>query len=298
MTDFYHTPVLVCEVMEGLRIGPGKRFIDATVGGGGHGIEIVRRGGTVLGIDVDREAIEYVRRKLEVGSPPAGEAGEKLDKRNITLVQGNFRDVRTIAQEHGFPEVDGIVFDLGVSSHQLDTKERGFSYRYSQAPIDMRLDQKHGIAAAEYLNRLSERELYEIFTTFGEEERAGAIAHAIVGARSVTPIATVGHLRTVIVGVTGEDQGVLSRIFQALRIAANDELRALDQGLVQAFDLVRQGGRVAVISFHSLEDRRVKRAFQKSGWQMITKKPVVASDQERQRNVRARSAKLRIAEKI
>lgn len=272
---------MVHEVLEGLNIKPGKRYIDATIGGGGHGIEIVRRGGLLLGIDQDTEAIEETRRIFK-------------EERDWEIVQGNFRDIGKLAREHGFETVDGVLFDLGVSSHQLDSASRGFSYRFGDAPLDLRLDQKKGGTAADIIASASEEELYEIFAKYGEEERAGAIAHAVVLARRVKPIATTGQLAAMV----SESQPTLSRVFQALRIAVNDELGALREGLLGSESLVVSGGRLAVISFHSLEDRIVKEFFKRAIWQMITKRPQRASSHEVEENIRSRSAKLRIAEKI
>ncbi|MEK7588129.1 MAG: 16S rRNA (cytosine(1402)-N(4))-methyltransferase RsmH [Patescibacteria group bacterium] len=274
----YHIPVMVQEVIEGLQINPGKRYIDATIGGGGHGVEIVRRGGLLLGIDQDTEAIEEVKRIFK----------------DWKIVQGNFRDIGKLAREHGFSEVDGVLFDLGVSGHQLDSASRGFSYRFGDAPLDLRLDQKKGRTAADIIARASEEELYEIFAKYGEEERAGAIAHAVVLARRVKPIATTGQLAAIV----SESQPTLSRVFQALRIAVNDELEALREGLLGSESLLVSGGRLAVISFHSLEDRIVKEFFKRAIWKMITKRPQRASFHEVEENIRSRSAKLRVAEKL
>jgi len=258
---------MVEEVLEGLQVAPGKRFIDATYGGGGHASEIVRRGGEVLGIDVDPDT-----------GPHA--------------VHGNFRNIEEIAKKEGFSEVDGILFDLGVSSHQLDTGDRGFSYRFVDAPLDLRFNQNEGETAAELLKRVSEDELYEILATFGEEEHSRAIATAIVRARRVSPVRTTGDLLKIIGKKTA------SQVFQALRIVVNDELNALKEGLHGAKDLLKPNGRLAVISFHSLEDRIVKLYFKTDAWKLITKKPIVPGHEEIKVNKRARSAKLRIAEKI
>ncbi len=263
----YHTPIMVKEVADGLQVAPGKRFIDATYGGGGHASEIVRRGGEVLGIDID---------------PDTG----------LNAVHGNFRNIVKIAKENGFEAVDGILFDLGVSSHQLDTAGRGFSYRFGDAPLDLRLNQKEGIPAAELLQKVSEQELYEILATFGEEEHSRAIASAIVRARRVSPVITTGDLLKFV------DKRAAARVFQALRIVTNDELNALKEGLHGAKDLLKPNGRLIVISFHSLEDRIVKQFLKTDGWKLITKKPIVPSEEEIRSNKRSHSAKLRIAEKI
>ena len=263
----YHTPIMVEEVLEGLQVAPGKRFIDATYGGGGHASEIVRRGGEVLGIDVD---------------PDTGP----------NAVHGNFRNIEKIAKENGFSEVDGILFDLGVSSHQLDTASRGFSYRFGDAPLDLRLNQNEGETAAELLARVSEDQLYEILATFGEEEHSRAIASAVVRARRVSPVRTTGDLLKII------NKRAASQVFQALRIVVNDELNALKDGLRGAKKLLKPGGRLVVISFHSLEDRIAKLYMKTDAWKVITRKPIVPTDKELKANSRSRSAKLRIAEKV
>ncbi len=285
----YHTPVLLEEILVGLRVEKGKRYIDATLGGGGHALEIVKRGGIVLGIDADGEAIKEVQKRVK-------EEGTK----GLSLVQGNFRDIKEIAAKEGFGEVHGILFDLGVSSHQLDTPARGFSYRFTSAPLDLRLDQTQGETAAQLVNRLAEKELYEIIAEFGEEELAGRIARAITSARSVTPVETVGALVEIVEKITGRGRGtaVLSRVFQALRIAVNVELSSLKEGLRGAKDLLVPKGRLVVISFHSLEDRIVKMYMRQEGWHLIATTPMIANYEERRRNPGARSAKMRVAEKI
>lgn len=291
----YHRPVLVNEVLAALRVVSGAKYIDATVGGGGHGIEIVRRGGVLLGIDVDREAIEHARIEFEI------QCSELKEGRDWTLVQGNFRDIQGIAKEHGFAQVAGVLFDLGVSSHQLDTAGRGFSYRWQEAPLDLRLDQSQGLTAAELIKKLDENELYEILAKFGEEKLARPIAAAIGRARHLKEIKTTGDLREAIATVvkrSKEETGVLARVFQALRIAVNDEIEVLREGLEGAKKVLGRGGRLVVISFHSLEDRAVKQFMRSSTWKLINKKPIEASYGEIMVNPRARSAKLRIAEKL
>ncbi len=292
--NVFHEPVLVREVLEGLRVNPKKRYIDATVGGGGHLWEIVKRGGDVLGIDLDEEAIAFTRRRLEVGA-------KKLETRGTwKLVHGNFCDIDQIAKQEGFESVDGILFDLGVSSHQLNTPSAGFSYRFDDAPFDLRFDKSLGESAHSVIDRLSEEELYEILATFGEEQRARAIAHAVVRARTVSPLITGKDIRLVVARAAagGNGEKTLSRVYQAFRIVVNDELRSLKRGLAGAETLLQSGGRLVVISFHSLEDRIVKQFIRASAMRSITKKPVVASAEEVARNRRSRSAKLRIAEKL
>ena len=291
----YHIPVLLDEVVAGLNIQVGKKYIDATVGGAGHAWEIVKRGGIVLGIDTDQEAVTFANEKLK---------REGETKQNVGMwkvIQGNFRDIESIAVREGFNQVDGILFDLGVSSHQLDEGSRGFSYRFTGAPLDLRLNQGSGEDAKDVLKRLNEEELYEIFAKFGEEERSRAIAHALVRARSVKPIETIGDVVRVIGEIVPDERernGILSRVLQALRIVVNDEMEALRAGLAGAQHLLANGGRLVVVSFHSLEDRVVKQFLAGEHWQPITKKPIIADYKEIYRNRRSRSAKLRIAVKI
>jgi 16S rRNA (cytosine1402-N4)-methyltransferase len=280
----FHTPVFLKEVIEGLKVKEGGKYIDATIGGGGHGVEIVKRGGKLLGIDADSDALEFAKEKLEV-----------------KLIHRNFRDIEQIAKTNGFEKVDGILFDLGVSSHQLDTPARGFSYRFPDAPLDMRLSDTTSVTASDIVNTYSEEELYEIFARFGEEQLARPLAHALVGARHMKAIVTTGDLINVISRLVSDQNhlsATLSRIFQAIRIVVNDELGALKAGLAGAAHILQPGGRIAVISFHSLEDRIVKQFLQGASWTAVTKRPMVASDDEVARNPRARSAKLRIGERL
>lgn len=284
----YHTPVLTREVIAALQITKGKKYIDATVGGAGHTEEILKAGGIVLGIDTDREAI--------------AQAQERLSKyKDATLVQGNFRDIGEIATTNGFLNSDGIVFDLGVSSHQLDTPERGFSYRFTDAPLDLRMSQENGDTAAQLVNRMTEEDLYECIGKFGEEQLALPIARALCRARSIKKIETVGDVVEVIetlVGSREHAKPILSRVFQALRIAVNDELGSLKRALGDAKDILQIGGRLAVITFHSLEDRIVKQYMRGEDWKVITKHPIVAGDKEVYENKRSRSAKLRVSERV
>lgn len=259
-----HIPVLLKEAVDGLDVKPGGMYIDATFGSGGHTAEIERLGGRVLTIDVDPNT--------------------------LAAVKGNFRDIEKIAKENGYEWVDGILFDLGVSSMQLNTPERGFSYRY-KGPLDLRFDQTKGKTASDIVNTYSEGELYEIFSKFGEENGARALARLVVRARQVAPINTTERL----VEVVDSSKPTLSRIFQALRIEVNDELGALKAGLTGAKALLKDGGMLVVISFHSLEDRIVKQFMRENGWAVITQKPIIPADSEARNNPRARSAKLRVA---
>lgn len=284
----YHVPVMSDEVVEGLGIEKGKLYVDATLGGGGHTKAILEHGGRVIAIDQDEEALEEAKTIPELG-------------KELTLIQGNFKNIEELIRKTTDEEISGIVFDLGVSSHQLDTKERGFSYRFLDAPLDLRFHQKKGVSAKDIIAYESEKELTDIFETLGEEECAGRIAHALVRIRSVKPILTAGDLVSVIRKETGDSdwKGVASRIFQALRIEVNDEISALKNGLEGASRLLGKNGRLCVISFHSLEDRIVKKFMQDDGrWKEIIKRPIRPSDEERIKNSRSRSAKLRIAEKV
>lgn len=283
----YHTPVLLEEILDGLALEPGMRVVDATLGGGGYSRAFVQKGAYVLSIDADPDAISYIQKIWE-------QDDMMRDRRGHWHVEhGNFRNIYDIVRNYGWNEIDGAVFDLGVSSFQLDTPQRGFSYRFADAPLDMRFDATGQMTAQTIINTASEGELYEIFATFGEEDSAGAIAHALVGARAVKPIQTVGDLRAVIGAASSQSPRVLSRVFQALRMAANDEREALKEGLIGAEKLLKSGGKLAIVSFHSLEDRAVKQ-FMSRTMRTRTKKPITPSDTEQRQNARARSAKLRI----
>ena len=283
-----HISVLKSEAVDALQVKAGGSYIDATLGGAGHTIEIAKLGGRVLGIDTDTQALEIAKENLTT----AGVTG-------WTLAQGNFRDIEQIAKDNGFERVDGILFDLGVSSFQLDTPERGFSYRFTDAPLDLRMNQSSGGTASELVNTASEDELYEIFATFGEEQFSRDISRAICRARSVSTIEKVEDLVAVVTGAVKDvHNGVLSRVFQALRIAVNDELGSVKKGMEGAEKLIQSGGRLVVISFHSLEDRIVKQNMIKGDWKVITKHPLLPSEEEIGTNRRSRSAKLRVAQKI
>ena len=283
-----HIPVLREEVIRALDVAPGKRFIDATVGAGGHAVEILAHGGFVLGLDTDPTAIALTKETLG-----------KERKDGWKVVVGNFKNIEAIATREKVTQVDGILFDLGVSSMQLDTPERGFSYRFTDAPLDLRMHQGEGESAAQLVNRASEKELYDIFSTYGEEQLAGDVARAFVRARSISPIVTVGDAVSAIekaAGAAGRHD-VLSRVFQGLRIAVNGELDALKDGLNGASHLLKQDGLLVVISFHSLEDRIVKQFFRTGDWEVLTKHPILPGEAECRANRRARSAKLRIGRK-
>jgi 16S rRNA (cytosine1402-N4)-methyltransferase len=295
MKNTYHIPILVNEVLDGLLVTKGKKYIDATLGGGGHTEAMLRIGAQVLGIDADWGAIEYTKGRLQEEMP------EKEEGRDYRLVHGNFRDIYEIAKDNGFENADGILFDLGVSSHQLDAPDKGFTYRIGTGALDLRFDQKTGETAANFIKIATEDDLYEVFSKFGEEELARTIAHALIRARVLKPIDTVDDVVHAVDSVVTDKRNLnatLSRVFQALRIATNDELGALKEGLIGATNAVKKDGRVAVISFHSLEDRTVKLFFRNEHWKEITKKPICAGEKELYENRRSRSAKLRIAQKL
>lgn len=296
MINKYHTTVLLQETIDALNIKPGKKYIDATLGGGGHSFEIVGRGGIVLGLDADQDAIEYVE-KIRDTRP-------KIKKEDLTLVKANFRDIDEIAREKGFDQVAGIIYDLGVSSHQLDTTERGFSFQ-GNGTLDMRMDQDLGVKAADLVNILTKGELIELFTRLGEEHFANRIAEGIVQARKKIQIKTTFELSEIVRSCVPSFKSKINpatKVFQALRIAVNDEFNSLKDSLPKAFDLLDSGGRMAVISFHSLEDRIVKYSFkewnEKNLVRLVVKKPIIPSEYEIENNKRSRSAKLRVIEKI
>ena len=305
--NFYHLPVLLDEVLAGLDIKPDGLYIDGTCGGGGHSSEIAKRlsGGTLAGIDRDPDAVKA--------------ASERLAPYGFKVARGNYSDIRSIARENGITAADGVLLDLGVSSHQLDTEERGFSY-HGNAPLDMRMSQE-GQTAADLVNTLAEEELSRILFEYGEEKFSRRIAGEIVRRRSVKPIETTGELadivRDSIPAKFKRDKNPCRKTFQALRIAVNCEFEHLDRGLDEAFELLKTGGRLCVITFHSLEDRIVKQRFASfckgcicppdfpqcvcghtPRGRLVNRKPVEASTEELEKNPRSRSAKLRIIEKL
>lgn len=287
----YHISVLLSETINALNVQAGQKYIDATLGGGGHTAEILKKGGKVMGIDADQDAIDYVTKELG------------LDKKGLVIAKGNFKDIDTLARKNGFEKVAGIIFDLGISSHHVDDAARGFSFM-KEGPLDMRMDQDLGVRAADLVNVLHKGQLYDLFTRFGEERFAKVIANSIVNARREKPITTTTELSQIINRVVprgAKEINPATRIFQALRIAVNDELTSIEEALPKAVDLLEANGRLAVISFHSLEDRIVKNAFltfaEKGIGNILTKKPIIPTEEEQERNKRSRSAKLRIFEK-
>ena len=308
---FEHKSVLLNETIEGLNIKPDGIYVDGTLGGGGHAYEVCRRlgeKGSIVGIDQDAAAIEAASARLK-------DFGEK-----VTIVRSNYCDMKSKLHELGIDKVDGIVLDLGVSSYQLDTAERGFSYR-EDAPLDMRMDQRQSRTAADIVNGYEEKELYRIIRDYGEDKFAKNIAKHIVAARQQSPIRTTGELTEIIrqsipmkMQVTGGHPA--KRTFQAIRIELNRELDVLRESLDGMIDLLDDGGRICIITFHSLEDRIVKTIFRKnenpctcpsdfpvcvcgkkSKGKVITRKPILPTTAEQEENPRSKSAKLRIFER-
>lgn len=291
-----HVPVLLDEVLHWLQPRNGGQYVDCTVGNAGHATAILQASspdGQLLALDADPVAIDVASERLR-----------RFGQR-VRLVNASFRDLAPVAAQHGIQAVDGIVMDLGLSSRQLDVSGRGFSFRRDE-PLDMRFDPTRGESAAELLNRADESEIADILYQYGEEYRSRRVARAIVRRREQSPISTTEDLVRAVESALGPKRGRISpatKTFQALRIAINDELGALETVLPVAAALLRPGGRLVVISFHSLEDRRVKQFFRASGTaeaplRELTRKPIQPSPEEVSRNPRARSAKLRVAERI
>jgi len=295
----YHTPVLLKEVIELLQVQTGQKYIDATIGGAGHTEAILSLGGKVLGIDEDQDALDYVQKRFKI---------QDSGLKNLILAKGNFRDLGKIAHLNSFERVSGILFDLGVSSHQVDTANRGFSF-LKEGPLDMRMDKDSRVTAETLVNLLEKGELYDLFNKLGQEHRAWAVSNSIVRARRVKAIQTTQDLADVVAlayGITGEvsdwtKNKINQKVFQALRMAVNNELENIQVALPQALELLEEKGRIAVISFHSLEDGIVKKMFKdfkdRSLGRIITEKPMEATEEEKERNSRARSAKLRVFER-
>ncbi len=308
---FNHTSVLLEETIEGLNIKPEGIYVDGTLGGGGHSYEIAARlsgGGRLIGIDQDEAAIFAAGKRLE-------DFGDK-----VTIVRSNYRNTREVLSSLGITGIDGMMLDLGVSSYQLDTKERGFSYRFD-TPLDMRMDLRQDFSARDIVNEYDERELFHIIRDYGEDKFAKNIAKHIVMARQKKPIETTGELNEIIKAaiparMRAEGGHPSKRTFQAIRIECNRELEVLKESLEELIELLNPGGRLCVITFHSLEDRIVKTAFKnaenpctcpphfpvcvcgkKSKGRVITGKPILPGEEELSENPRSKSAKLRIFEK-
>lgn len=314
MTDFQHTTVLLRETVDGLAIKPNGIYVDCTLGGAGHSeylLSQLNNDGHLYAFDQDQKAIENAKIRL----------AEYVAKKQVTFVKANFRELTTELNQLGVTEVDGILYDLGVSSPQLDEAERGFSY-HQDAPLDMRMDQDAPLSAYQVVNEYSYHELVKIFFRYGEEKFSKQIARLIERKRTDKPIETTGELVDLIkeaIPAPARRKGghPAKRVFQAIRIAVNDELGAIESSLEQSIDLLSIEGRVSVITFHSLEDRIVKTMFKEFSTpkdmppglpvvpeefqpvlKLVNRKPIIPSEEELQDNNRARSAKLRIAEKM
>ena len=311
MSQFHHVSVLLQECLDGLNIKPDGIYVDGTLGGAGHSSQIARQltGGRLIGIDRDPVALKA--------------AGERLKpyEDRVTLVHANFCEMAQVLQELGISGVDGILLDLGVSSPQLDDGQRGFSYM-ADAPLDMRMNSGDSLSADTVVNTWSQEELKRILYTYGEERYAPQIAAAICRRRAEKPIQTTLELVDIIRSAMPpaafrEKQHPAKRSFQAIRIAVNDELGAVEKIMADAVDLLNPGGRLAIITFHSLEDRIVKTGMndaargctcppnfpvcvcgKKPKVKLVTRKPIIASEQELEDNPRSRSAKLRVCEKL
>ncbi|MFN2456906.1 MAG: 16S rRNA (cytosine(1402)-N(4))-methyltransferase RsmH [Chitinophagaceae bacterium] len=301
LTTRYHIPVLLNEVLEGLNIKPEGIYVDCTFGGGGHSKAILKKlniNGRLIAFDQDEDAKQNIP-----------------DDDRVLFVPHNFRYVKRFLQLYGINEVDGILADLGVSSHQLDESNRGFSTRFN-AKLDMRMDQRQTTTAFEVVQNYTEQQLHKMFEQYGEVTNAKTLAKKIVEARQVEPLQTIDAFkRTVHYVVKGNPNKYFAQVFQALRIEVNDELGALKDLLEQIPQVLKSGGRVAITTFHSLEDRLVKRFFRDGTFNIqndnpfenqkisnpmkaINKKPIEATEQEKTKNPRSRSAKLRLAEKL
>jgi len=301
MKNEYHEPVMLRECMEGLKIKPEGAYVDVTFGGGGHSSKILEHldeQGRLFAFDQDPDALE-----------------NRLDDPRFTLIHQNFRFLKNNLKLHGVKEVDGILADLGISSHQINERARGFSTRYD-ARLDMRMDQVSDLDAQTIVNSYSEEELHRIFGMYGEIKNAKTLAQTVVGARAQIAIETVDDLKSAIsrVAPKNRENKYYAQVFQALRIEVNRELEALEAFLLQTVSVLKPGGRLVVMSYHSLEDRLVKNFMatgkvrgevEKDFWgnvikpfRVISKKVVMASAEEVEQNNRARSAKLRIAEKL
>ncbi len=309
---FCHIPIMVEDVLRMLEPQRGGVYVDGTLGGGGHAEEVLKRlpkGGLLVGIDRDGAAIQAASERL-------GKFGE-----SFRAIRGNFFEMPQLLAAEGIEAVDGVLLDLGVSSHQLDAAERGFSF-HAEAPLDMRMDNRQGKTAEEVVNTYSFEDLARILREYGEERYAGKLASAIVNARNKKRITTTVELAEIIKAATPpanryQGQHPARRTFQAVRIEVNGELAGLEEALRKAFACLRQGGKMAVISFHSLEDRTVKQLFReweqpcvcppkapvctcgrKPEGKLLNKKPITAGTEETELNPRSKSAKLRGIERI
>lgn len=297
----YHKPVLLHESLEGLAVRPDGTYVDVTFGGGGHSrllLSMLGENGRLIAFDQDEDAVANV-----------------IDDPRFTLVRQNFRFLKNFLRANNAIPVDGILADLGISSHQIDEPERGFSTRFD-GPLDMRMNRSAGMTAADVVNNYEEAQLKKIFSLYGEVDNAGRLVKAIAAARAEAPIETIAELKVAIASCMpkGKEFQYLAKVFQALRIEINGEIEALKQMLAQAVEVLKPGGRISVISYHSLEDRIVKNFFRTGNeegvnekdfygnlvrpLEPVNRKPIVPGEEELNENSRARSAKLRIAEKV
>ena len=305
----YHVPVLLQESVDGLNIGTGGCFVDVTFGGGGHSREILSRldkDGRLFGFDQDADA-EQNAEGLDVG--------EEDGWKRFTFVRSNFRFLKNFLKYYGVEQIDGLLADLGVSSHHFDDSERGFSFRF-EGKLDMRMNQRAGRTAADVVNTFGEKELADVFYLYGELKQSRKLASAIVKARQMRNIETIGDFVEVVKPFfrSEREKKEMAKVFQALRIEVNHEMDALRDMLRGATEMLRPGGRLVVITYHSLEDRMVKNLMKtgnvegreekdffgrvEAPFRLVNRQVIVPSDEEMDRNPRSRSAKLRIAEKI
>jgi len=290
-----HIPVMLKEVIDFLNLKPGKVIVDATIGTAGHALEIIKRilpNGLLIGIDKDEESLEISFERL------------KDYQGYFSLLYGDFRNIDVLLKKINMEKVDGILFDLGVSWHQLSNPQRGFSFQ-EEGPLDMRMDRRSFISAYDLVNNLNEDELSNLLWIFGQERKHNRIAHLLVKERQKAPIQTTKQLAQLVSRVVGSYHQRIhpaTRTFQALRIAVNRELESLSEGLNKAIEILKPQGRIVVISFHSLEDRIVKHTFRRKSYEnklkIITKKPLRPKKEEITENPSARSAKMRVAEKL
>ncbi|MCA4900184.1 MAG: 16S rRNA (cytosine(1402)-N(4))-methyltransferase RsmH [Bacteroidota bacterium] len=298
----YHNPVMLTECLEGLNINPEGTYVDVTFGGGGHSLKILEqlKGGRLIAFDQDEDAKRQA---------------ENIQSRSFTFCQANFRYMKQYLKLNGVTKVDGVLADLGVSSHQIDSAERGFSTRFD-GPLDMRMDKKGKQTAAKVLNDYPEEKLHKILGMYGEVKNAKTLAHAIVQQRAVKKFERNQELISVLqtIAPRGREFKYFAQVFQALRIEVNEEMQALEDFLHQCGEVINKGGRLVVMSYHSLEDRMVKNYINTGKvfgevekdfygnklkpFEAVTRKPIEASEEEVERNNRARSAKLRVAERI
>lgn len=282
-----HVSVLLDEVIDVLNIKNNKRFVDATLGAAGHTVEIAKKGGFVLGIDMDSEMLDIAKKRLNLTCPDA----------LVTLIQGNFRDIDVICEAHDFVPVDGIIMDLGISSVHFDSLKRGFSFKNPKAPLDMRLSKSLGIKAADLLNGLREDQLFSLFVDYLDYKEAKNLVKKIIEKRKLRPFSTVGSFLEILPENARGSKEINSATLpmMALRIAVNSELDSLNESLPKALNILDKNGVLAIISFHSGEDKIVKKIF--DNWKREGKGddfgPIIPSEEEIEKNKRARSAKLR-----